>query len=162
MIRLYTSICIEAPAHAVWARLAKLEDVELWAEPIIKASCDGALSQGVGAERTCLLQGNVTIQERWTEWEEGKSFKYEGVGIPMFKYAANRWTVQPQGAQTLVISQAELRLRWGLLGRMLEPFAQFWLRRVAPNTLAAFKYLVETGEPYPGRHGDLPRAAVAC
>lgn len=30
MIRLPASVCIDAPAEVVWARLAKLEDIALW------------------------------------------------------------------------------------------------------------------------------------
>lgn len=162
MIKLSTSVYIEAPAHVVWARLAKLEEVELWAEPIIKASCRGERAQGVGAERTCLLAGNITITERWTAWEEGKSYSYEAFGMPIMQHATNHLTVYSQGAQTLLVSEAELQPKWGLFGRLLEPLIRIWVQRLAPNSLAAFKYLVETGEPYSGRHTDLPRPAALC
>jgi hypothetical protein len=52
MITLFTSVCIEAPADIVWARLAQLEDIPLWSAAVLHATCDGALSQGVGAQRT--------------------------------------------------------------------------------------------------------------
>jgi hypothetical protein len=29
MIKLFASVCIEAPAEIVWAQLAKLEDIQL-------------------------------------------------------------------------------------------------------------------------------------
>jgi uncharacterized membrane protein len=35
MIKLEASVCIEAPADIVWARLAKLEDIQLWSEPVL-------------------------------------------------------------------------------------------------------------------------------
>ena len=50
MIKLFASVCIAAPAAAVWSRLAKLEDIQLWSESVFPARCTGALSQGVGAE----------------------------------------------------------------------------------------------------------------
>ena len=37
MIKLSASICIEAPAAIVWARLAKLEDIQLWSEAVVRA-----------------------------------------------------------------------------------------------------------------------------
>lgn len=92
-IRLLASVCIDAPAERVWARLSRLEDIRLWSEAVLDAHCDGALSQGVGAERTCDLGGGITIHERW---------------------------------------------------------------------LAAFKYLVEHGEPSAVKHAKLPRVATAC
>ena len=162
MIKLFASACIEAPAETVWARLAKLEDIQLWSEPIVSARCDGAVSRGVGAQRTCELKGNLTIKEHWTAWDEGKSFAYEGFGIPLMKRAANRWSVLPQGQRTLLTSEAELELRGGIVGRLLEPVVGPLMQRMAPNALALFKYFVEHGHPYKGKASELPRALASC
>jgi hypothetical protein len=162
MIKMSGSVCIDAPAAAVWDRLARIEDIKLWAEPVRRVTCEGA-SRGVGAQRRCELTGNVVIEERWTAWEEGHSFRYEGSGIPLVKRAANTWSVMPHNAeQTLLTTEAELELKGGWLGRLLEPLMAFAMRRMAPNSLAAFKYLVENGRPYEGPHSALPRAAVSC
>jgi hypothetical protein len=69
----------------VWAQLATLEDIQVWSEAVVQARCEGPIAQGVGAERTCELVGNRTIQERWIAWDEGRSFEYEGFGIPMMR-----------------------------------------------------------------------------
>lgn len=162
MIRLYASVCIEAPTSIVWARLAKLEDIQLWSEPVLHARCDGAILQGMGAERTCELAGNRIIKEQWVAWDEGRSFTYEGFGIPLIKRAANRWTVLPQGDKSLLTSEAELEIKGGILGRLLEPIIGPVMRRMAPNALAGFKYLVEHGHPYAGKARELPRAPLTC
>jgi hypothetical protein len=162
MIKLSASVCIEAPAEIVWARLARLEDIQLRAELIVQARCEGALSQGVGAERTCELAGRRFIKEHWVAWDEGHSFTYEGVGIPLMKRATNRWSVLPQGDQTLLTSEAALELKGGAFGRLFEPLIGPLLRRMAPTTLAAFKYLVEHGHPYAGKASTLPKAAAIC
>jgi len=162
MIKLVASVCIEAPARIVWARLAQLEDIQLWSEAVLHASCEGAIAQGVGAERTCALAGNLTIKEHWVAWDEGRSFTYEGFGIPMMKRATNRWSVVPQGDKALLTSEATLEIRGGVVGRLLEPLLGPMLRRTAPQALAAFKYFVEHGRPYPGKAAELPRAAVIC
>lgn len=163
MIRMRGSVCIDAPATEVWERLARIEDIKLWAEPIRRVTCDHAASRGVGARRRCELKGNVVVEERWTAWDEGRSFQYEGTGIPLVRRALNTWSVAPHSArQTLLVSDAELELKGGWLGRLLEPLMAFAMRRMAPNSLAAFKYLVEHGRPYEGRHSTLPRAAVSC
>jgi hypothetical protein len=83
MIRMSGSVCIDAPAAAVWERLARLEDIKLWAEPIRRATCEAGRSRGVGAQRRCELAGNIVVEERWIAWEEGRSFRYEGFGIPL-------------------------------------------------------------------------------
>jgi len=163
MIKMLGSVCIDAPAAAVWERLAKLEDIKLWAEPIRRASCEGGLSRGVGAKRRCELAGNIVIEERWTAWDEGRSFRYEGFGIPLVKRASNMWTVSPHSdQQTLLTSEAEIELKGGWLGKLLDPLMEFAMRRMFPNSLAAFKYLVENGRPYEGKHSTLPRASAAC
>jgi hypothetical protein len=163
MLRLSATVCIDAPAAVVWDRLARLEDIQLWSEAIRRASCDGPLSRGLGAERTCELKGNLVIRERWVTWDEGRSFKYEGSGLPLVKRATNVWSVHPEGAnQSLFKTEAEVELKGGLFGRLLEPIMALAFRRMGSNSLAAFKYLVETGRPFAGKHSDLPRAAAAC
>jgi hypothetical protein len=105
MIRFSASVCIEAPSDVVWARLARLEDIQLWLEPVLSARCEGDQFHGVGAERTCELAGNLTIHERWIAWDEGRSFTYEGFGIPIIKRVINTWTVHPEDGKTLFDQQ---------------------------------------------------------
>ncbi len=162
MIKLSASVCIEASADRAWARLAALEDSVLWAEPVLHARCEGTLSQGVGAERTCELVGHRTIRERWVAWDEGRSFTYEGVGVPLMKRAVNRWSVLPQGEKALLTSEAELEIKGGLVGRLAEPVMGPLMRRMAPTALGACKYLVEHGQPYAGKASTLPNAPVLC
>jgi hypothetical protein len=104
MIRLFASVCIEAPVEIVWARLAKLEDIRLWSESVLHASCEGAL----------------------------------------------------------LTSDAELEIKGGAFGRILEPIMVPMMQRLAPNALAAFKYLVEHGRPQDGKASELPRAPALC
>jgi len=162
VINLSGSVCIEAPADEVWARLARLADIQLWSEAVVQARCEGPISQGIGAERTCDLRGGITIKERWLAWEEGRSFTYEGVGIPLVARAENEWTVHVEGEATLLTSRAEVVLKGGLFGKLLEPIVSYQFNRIGPRTLAAFKYLVEHGEPPPGKHSKLPKIPVAC
>jgi len=162
MIQLFASVCIEASAEAVWAQLAKLEDIQLWSEAVLHARSTGIVSQGVGAKRVCELVGNRTITERWVAWDEGHSFTYEGFGIPLVQRAVNRWSVVPQGPRSLLTSEAEVTLKGGMLGRILEPMLGPLMRRMAPGALAGFKYLVEHGHPYAGKISELPRAPATC
>jgi hypothetical protein len=163
MLKVSGSVCIEAPAAAVWARLAALEEIPLWSEAVLRARCEGPRARGVGAERTCDLTGNVTIAERWIAWDEGRSFVYEGVGLPLVKRARNAWTVRPHGArQTVLTTDAEVEVTGGRFGRLLEPVMGALSRRLAARSLAAFKYLVEHGTPYAGRHATLPPVRAGC
>ena len=95
-------------------------------------------------------------------WDEGRSFAYEGSGIPLMQRAVNRWTVVSRGEQSLLTSEAELEIKGGVFGRVLEPIVTPLLRRMAPNPLAGFKYLVEHGSPFAGRLSELPPAPSSC
>jgi hypothetical protein len=162
MIRLEATACIEAPAEAVWATLTRIEDIKLWSEAVRDSRCESAITRGIGAERTCDLAGGITITERWLAWDEGRSFTYEGVGLPLVASARNTWTVRPEGERTLLVSSAEVVLRGGRLGRLLEPLFRLQFARMGPRTLAAFRHLVVYGEPPRVRHAKLPPIAPAC
>jgi hypothetical protein len=56
----------------------------------------------------------------------------------------------------------KVALKAGALGRLFEPLVAYQLKRISPRTLAAFKYLVENGEPPTVKHTNLPRVATAC
>ena len=142
--------------------LVRPEEIELWSEAVIAAECPVGRSHGVGAERVCRLTGGVTIRERWLDWDEGVGFVYEGVGIPLVASARNRWALEPSGDRTLLVSEAEVRLRGGFLGRLLSPLVSFQIGRVATRTLAAFAYVVERGEAPASQHRRLPVPAPAC
>jgi len=162
VIHLNASVCIEAPASEVWAGLAKLEDIRVWSETVVDARCEGPISRGIGAERTCDLIGGITIKERWLAWDEGHSFTYEGAGIPLVAHARNEWTLRPEGERTLLTTKAEVVLKGSVVGKLLEPIAAYQFKRMGPRTLAAFKYLVEHGEPPAMKHAKLPRVAAVC
>lgn len=162
MITVESSVCIAAPVDDVWAQLVRLEDIRLWSEAVLYAHCPGPIAEGVGAERTCQLRGGIKISEHWLQWDNGHSFTYEGSGIPGVLSARNRWSVAPVGTQTQLRSLAEVQLKGGRLARLLEPLVARQTRRVGLRTLAAFKYLVEQGEPPPVRHARLVTAPATC
>ncbi len=159
MIKASASVCIEAKSKAVWERLSKLEDIVLWSKEVLQATCTG---RGVDAERICKLAGNITTREHLIAWEEDKSFQYEAFGVPLMKRATNRWSIRAEGEKTLLTSEAELELKGGIFGRILEPFVSLMIRVMGRRALASFKYLVENGRPYEGKASGLPRVSSSC
>jgi hypothetical protein len=162
VIQVSFSICIDAPVALVWEHMARLEEIALWSDTVRAARLVGPLPRGVGAERVCEVAGNLTVHERWLEWDEGRSFTYEAIGAPLIKRATNRWSVRPEGKRSLLTSDAQVELKGGPWSRPLEPVAAIWIRRVGPQALAGFKYLVEHGHPYQGRPANLPPAPAGC
>ncbi len=161
-MKLVNSVCVEAPVEAVWAALSEIENVTLWAEPVLEAYCSGDTKRGVGAERTCKLKGNMTIREEWTHWEEGKSFTYVAHGVPLIKIAKNRWSVKNDNGKILLMSDAEIEFKGGVLGKLPELFLGPSIRRMGPRALAAFKYWVEHGHAFEGKHSSLPIVPASC
>lgn len=163
MIELSSSVCIDAPAAAVWARLRALEQIPLWSAAVKQAWCAPGASSGVGAVRSCALERGIVITEHWTEWDEGRSFRYEATGVPLVRRAANRWSIYPHGGQqALLMSYAEIELKGGWLGRLFEPLMVARMQAMGARSLAAFKYLVEHGQAYSGPHAELPVAPAVC
>ncbi|MBO0831860.1 MAG: SRPBCC family protein [Actinobacteria bacterium] len=141
------TVCIEAPADEVWRCLARIEDIPLWSRAIISASTVPGHERGVGAERACKVVGGIDLTERWLAWDEGVSFTYEGTGLPGVRVARNTWTVEPLGAQSILRSEAHVEFKRGPLGPLLKQLAKRQSARMGRQSLGAFKYLVETGEP---------------
>jgi carbon monoxide dehydrogenase subunit G len=159
MFTMTRSVCIDAPTSAVWAVLSDLDAIHVWVDSIRHSHCPAG-DRGVGAVRLCELKQG-TIRETIVEWDEGRSFKYRGEGAPMMKRATNRWCVEPRGAQTLVTSTAEVVLKGGVLGLLLEPLVMRMADRMGARSLASLKYLVEHGQPYAGK-AQLAAAPVTC
>ncbi|MFO0597786.1 MAG: SRPBCC family protein [Myxococcaceae bacterium] len=159
MIRLTATTCIDASPARVWAVLATLEDISLWVPAIKHAHCPHA-RRGEGALRICELE-RFTVHETITAWDEGRSFTYEGVGAPMMKRARNTWSIEAHGTMTLVTSVAEVELKGGLFGRVLQPLVASVAQRAGARSLASLKHLVEHGKAFAGP-GQLAPAPINC
>jgi len=162
MFKLKSLACIEANISEVWKVLSDIENVSLWIDPINKSYCTDNIDHGVGAKRVCELKGNITIYEKWTDWQEGRSFTYEGFDIPLTKSAKNTWSVTQEDDKTLLTSEAEIELKGGVFGKLLEPVMIYFSKRMAADSLASFKYLVENGKPFEGKSSNLARVPVSC
>lgn len=165
MIQMRTTACIEAPASKVWGHLASLEEIPRWSSPVLSATCPDGRNSGVGAARICVLKGNLQIKEWWTEWnDEERYFKYEAEGIPLVKRATNRWSVQLHSpTQSLLISEADIEFRGGVVARLLlEPLMIRRMNVMGRQSLAALKYLIETGREYQGHYAGLQTPMPAC
>jgi hypothetical protein len=146
MFTLRDSVCIEASREQVWSVLERIEDIPLWSSAVVAAQALSGHERGVGAQRVCEVRGGIRITERWREWNEGRSFTYEGHGLPGVISASNTWSIEAYSSErTLLHTEATVVLKGGRLARVAEPIAKFQSRRMGRKALAAFKYLAETG-----------------
>ena len=156
------SACIEANKEQVWKVLSDISNVNLWVAPIISANCEGDIERGIGAVRICKLKGNMTIKEKWVEWDEGNSFTYYAEEIALIKSANNKWTVKSDKGKTLIITESNVILKGGILGKILESLMYLVSKKMGAESLAALKYLVETGKPFESNFSKLPRVPIVC
>ena len=161
-MKMMGTACIDAPVERVWQVLADVENIDLWVDPIQSAECVGGRTTGVGTRRVCHLQGGITVEEEWTDWDEGVSYTYVASGAPLMKSASNRWSVKPENGKTLLTTESVVVLKGGLFGKLLEPLVRLMSARVGADSLAAFKFLVETGRPFEGKKSALPRVSAVC
>ncbi len=161
-MKLKMTACIEASKEEVWGILSDVTNVSLWIAPILSARCDSDKKRGVGTERICQLKGNMTINEKWIEWNEGVSYTYQVFGSPLIKSAKNKWSVESMNGKTLLTTESEVQLKGGLFGKLLEPLMSLASKRMGANSLAAIKYLIENGKPYEGNFSALPKVPAVC
>lgn len=162
MFTISRSVCVDAPASKVWQVLSQLEAIHLWVEPIRHSYCEGSATRGRDAVCVCELGGNIRVRETIIEWVEGKSFAYSGEGAPLAKRAINRWAVEERGSQSLVTTTAEVVLKGGIFGRILEPLFAVVAGRMGVRSLAGLKFYVENGTPYVGTARRLLPIPAAC
>jgi len=62
----------------------------------------------------------------------------------------------------LLTTESEVLLKGGILGKLLEPVMLILSKKMGSDSLSAFKYLVEQGKPYDGKHSSLPRVTSFC
>jgi hypothetical protein len=162
MITIKVTACVDASPDATWNVLSDLEAISQWSEPVLLSECQGEQKRGVGAVRVCHLGKKTVITERWTSWVEGESYTYEGFNLPLVKSATNTWSIKADNGKTLLTSESEVVLKGGVFGKLLEPLILLVSKKMGSDALSAFKYLVENGKPYEGKHSSLPRVSAVC
>lgn len=161
-MQLKYTICIEAPNNKVWQYLAEVGNIHLWIESIRTSSTENTQTSGVGTIRVCQI-GKKDFKEKFTSWEEGKSYTYEALNPPaIMKYAENSWRLSPENGKTLLTSEPKVIFKGGILGYIFEFLMRPMINKQMAEALAAFKFLVENGQPYQGKPSKLPRGPLTC
>ena len=162
MLKLSGAVCVNATPQHTWNILSDLERIHQWSETIETSTCVTPIKQGVGAIRRCVLNNKITIDEEIVYWSDGVSFSYLATGLPLVKKAKNTWSVKAFKNDTLITTESEIEMKYGVAGRLLEPILALMTKKMGRNTLAALKFLVENGYPYPDKHAKLPKFKAVC
>ncbi|OBJ51969.1 SRPBCC family protein, partial [Mycobacterium sp. 1423905.2] len=113
---------ILAPTQTVWELLADFGALSSWAD---NADHSSVLNRGpggglLGATRRVQMGSNVLV-ERVTECEAPTTLAYDIEGMPiLLRKVANRWTLRPAGAATVVTLASTVEVGASLPARAAE------------------------------------------
>jgi hypothetical protein len=136
---------IAAASRAVWDILADFGAINTWVDNV-GHSC--LLNQGPGGEpvgTTRRVQvGRNTLVERITEFDPPTTLAYDIEGLPArLGKVANRWTLRPAGASTLVTLTSTLRIGTRPPARLAERVLLRFVAKQSDQLLAGLAQRLE-------------------
>ncbi len=138
-------ISIAAPQHLVWKVLADIGSIHKWNPGVVDSHMTTVGEVGNGAGRRCELGGKIYLDERIVEWEPEKALTMRIVKTNLpFQVADIRFTLEEQGEQTLVTVAPQYRLKFGIVGALLDMvFVRAQYRKGMVNLLRGLKQYIE-------------------
>ncbi len=139
---------INVPADEVWRAIADFGGVYKWAPNVASSYSTTEANGGVGAGRHCEVPGFGGIDEEIVDWKEGHSYKYQVENIGPIGKLVNEWSVTSDGDNSLVTTSASYRMRFGLLGALMDRLmVRRSIRKAMMQSQSGLKGYVETREP---------------
>ena len=112
---------INAPVAQVWAALSDIGSIYQWNPGVVASHTTTEQTEGVGACRHCDLGKAGYLDESVVKWVENEALtmRINGTNMP-FRSADIRFTLQPQGDQTVVTCSPIYTLKYGPIGKLLD------------------------------------------
>ncbi len=153
---------ISAPVERVWDTLKNFGDVYKFHPRVKRSPLLGVRRGGIGAQRRCEFHDGNHIVEQVVGWDDGRSLTIEIVeGSMPLRRAGGRISLQPHGAETIVVFSFEYEPKFGLLGKVMDVMmmrGQF--RKMLGEVLDGLETHLRTGAVV-GPDGPTGLAAVA-
>lgn len=112
---------IRVPRHEVWEVVQEIGNIMAF-HPLIKESRLLNSVKGIGARRLCQLKPMGTMEEQITAWNDGIGFVTEVTGgkmLPPYEIMRGTLKLEEEGARTRVTFTFCYKLKFGLLGRVI-------------------------------------------
>ena len=140
-------IVIDAPVEKVWEVLADFSEVYRWAPSVTKSYSTSESSNGPEASRHCEVAGFGGVDETITQWDDGRGFTYSFSGVGPVSGGTSSFSVKRQGDMTLVQTNVDYSLRFGLIGSLMNALIiRRKIRQSLVLGLQGLKHHVKTGE----------------
>ncbi|WP_420627464.1 SRPBCC family protein [Candidatus Leptofilum sp.] len=143
-----TETTIDAPVTAVWQALSNIGEIHQWNPGVCASHTTSEQTEGVGATRFCDLGGKNYLDEAVVLWQpnEKLTMRITGTNLP-FAEGDIRFTLWPEGDQTVVTVSPLYKLKFGVLGELLDRvYVRNNYRQGMDALLAGLKKFVETAE----------------
>lgn len=123
MTTIVTDIKINASITTVWEYLADIGNIYQWNPGVVTSHTTTPEKTGLGASRYCDLGNNNFLDEEVVTWrpQTQLTMRIKDTNLP-FKTADIHFYLQPADEQTVVTVAPEYRLKFGLLGKLLDRF----------------------------------------
>jgi uncharacterized protein YndB with AHSA1/START domain len=116
-----TAIQIEAPPERVWHTLADIGEIARWNPGVRSSHLLRPASGGPGDSRYCDLGSGNYLEETVAAWEPGEALTMRITATNLPIAAADiHFRMEPAPGGTHVEVAPEYRLKFGLLGRILD------------------------------------------
>ncbi len=141
-------IGIDASRTKAWELLADFGNPHKYVNGVLDTRMVSAAPNGVGAVRHCDLEPMMTIPqhivEEIIEWNEGDSYTYivTDTAAPITDGQV-KWSVSDSKKGCVIQAAVQYRPRYGLLGRMINPFLKAQFRKQLSQGLADMKRVLE-------------------
>jgi hypothetical protein len=163
MANFSTRIKINATKQEVWAVLSDFGEIYRWNPGVRDSYCTSGTTQGTLATRRCeLVKGDDYLDERITEWRDGRSFKVEiyDTNLPIHRNVVE-FSVESTDTGAMVTVTPDYTLKYGPVGWLMD---RIMVRQLfnggMEDLLSGLKYYVETGEVVGERIPGMAAAVV--
>ncbi len=145
------TIDIDAPSEKVWEAIGDFGNIHKWNPSVPTSHLTSDQAVGEGTTRHCdLTVPGASIEERITDWQEGRSYSveiYQKKRVPFVKNLRATVSVEPNGVGSKGGFKFEYDTIAGPIGRLMDRFLiASQNRKAAELFVSGLKHYVETGE----------------
>lgn len=122
MTTLYNEITINAPIEKIWSALANIEELEKYDPTVLKSSATTEAKEGLGAARKVdMRDGKNWFREKVSVFKPNEALEFEltACSFPVHQLK-HSYSFQTSGRQTKVKQVMQYRVKFGLLGKILD------------------------------------------
>ena len=140
------SIDIAAPPEKIWPFLVQPSNMMKWCHTFQKCEFAGAQHSGVGMPFYVEEKAGgplMKINFKVAEWEENRKLALKMSSGTFLKGYDQWWTIEPQPSGSRFNFTEDVKMPWGIIGRLIGWFGRSGSEKHVKQMLATLKSLAE-------------------